>query len=305
MKIIGVLLIAIMWCGGAAAQDNYFPTKKGTELSYKYYDRRGKPLKDQWKNLRWMKFTVEDVWPQEDGIVINVAIANEIIEKLAKSKITEQVAENVSYGDVKIQGDSVVWDNMQWVASVIPEFFAYMTAHGGDGPKYRLELAALSSFPCTMSVGERLRDESILDAKYFEILSEEQIAERDKRMEEMRAELRVMYGGSFPSAFNSNPSIDVKAKTRNRKVEAFEQVETPAGTFDCYKISYELLIPSAYDTYSVTVIDGMVSSESVTPPADVYKFADWISPKVGLVKREKYNNRGKIEEVMILDSITE
>lgn len=307
MKKIILFIFASICLSGAAAQDNcYFPTTTGTSLSYKYYDHRGKASKDDWRNERWMRFTVEGVWPQDDGIVINVAVANETIERLAKSKSTELIAEGLSYGDVKIQGDSVVWDNMQWIARVEPEMLAYMAGRVDDGLRYRVELAAITSFPRGMSVGDTLPDERILDARYFEALTPEQIAEREKQMQEFRTEALAM-GYNIPPS-RPNPSIEVKARVRSREVEAIERVETPAGTFDCYKITYELVEANKLGiAFFASLAYSDMSDEEALRRAqkdESIKYADWISPEVGLVKREKYNDKGKIQEIMILETIT-
>ena len=308
MKKLTLLLLCFLCAGAASAQEKYyFPATKGAELTYKYYNQRGKALKDQWKKERWMKFVVEDVWPQDNGMVINVGVGNEVIERLAGSKSLAAVAENMAYGDVKIEGDSVTLDNMQWVADVVPEMFSYISSGREEGPTFGVTLTALSSFPRNMQVGDVLPDENILDAKYEEIVSEEVQAERQARMKEMEAEFMAMapgFGrmGSMPTSF----SISAKAQTRNRKVEAMETVQTPAGSFECYKITYELVIPNSGFGLGMRMIhvgpDGMMMGDDREPEPEGIKYADWISPEVGLVKREKYNNRGKLQEMMRLES---
>lgn len=316
MKKLTVLLMSLLCAGTAAAQENtYFPTAKGAELTYKYYNARGKALKDDYKNERWLKFTVEDVWPQDNGMVINVAVDNENIQQLAKSKNMKPAAESLSYGDVKIEGDTVTLDNMQWLVAAVPEFL--MMSSGGrnnDGPQFSVELAALSRFPREMTVGQELPDEDMFDAKWGEVLTEEQIAEREASFKEMQVEMQSMgfgrMGGGGFSNFSSGFSFPVKASTRNRRVEAREKVDTPAGTFDCYKITYELVRPTdgfgmGMATMSVSIDGGMViggPGQQAEPEGE--KYADWISPEVGLVKREKYNRRGKLEERMILETYT-
>lgn len=317
MKRLTVMLLSLICVGAASAQEKtYFPTTKGAELTYKYYNARGKALKDEWKNERWMKFTVEDIWPQEDGMVINVAVRNETIDRIAKKKPLETAAEDLSYGDVKIEGGTVTTDNMQWLVDPMPNYLSYLP----DDHKipYRVELAALSSFPREMAVGDTLPDEDMYDAQWKEVLTEEQIAEREKAMEEMKDRMkelememmsvggRVLFSGS---SSGSTAGITVKASTRNRKIEAVETVVTPAGTFECYKMTYELVRPggSGFGGMSITVMHGggmmmggphMMGQQQT--PAD--KYTDWISPEVGLVKREKYNERGKVQERMVLES---
>ena len=320
-KLTTMLLSALCTVGvsvQAQAQDNhYFPTTKGAELTYKYYNARGRELKNEWKDKRWMKLVVEDVWPSEDGMVINVGVGNDIIERMAGTHMLGLAAGNLSYGDVKIEGDRVTLDNVQWLADVLPEMFLYMISHDSkDGPQYNVELMAQTSFPRTMTVGEELPDETILDAKYVEELTPEQQAEREERLKEVQAEVNMMsqaHGYTIVGAPMNFSDFGIKAQgqTRKRKVEAYEKVETPAGTFDCYKITYELVAPDAFR------FGGMVSFSASMDFAgggghfpqqpqepDGTKYADWISPEVGLVKREKYNARGKLQEVMQLESYT-
>jgi hypothetical protein len=60
----------------------------------------------------------------------------------------------------------------------------------------------------------------------------------------------------------------------NRKVEAVENVTTPAGTFECYKISYDIATKM------------MINVKM--------KGTEWYAKNVGLVKSESYNNDGKL-----------
>ena len=62
----------------------------------------------------------------------------------------------------------------------------------------------------------------------------------------------------------------------NRKVEAIEDVTTPAGTFHCIVISYEQ-----------TMTMGFVKTVS--------KMKEWYSENYGLIKAESYNKRGKLQ----------
>lgn len=62
----------------------------------------------------------------------------------------------------------------------------------------------------------------------------------------------------------------------NRKVEGKESVTTPAGTFDCYKLSYDFNTKVAF-----------VKKK--------YHVVQWIAEGVGPVKEESYNKKGKLE----------
>lgn len=70
----------------------------------------------------------------------------------------------------------------------------------------------------------------------------------------------------------------------NRKVEGIEKITTPAGTFSCYKISY--------DTTAKTKILNVQSSA-----------VEWISENVGLVKSESFNKKGKLNSYSLLTDL--
>jgi hypothetical protein len=61
----------------------------------------------------------------------------------------------------------------------------------------------------------------------------------------------------------------------NRKVESQEPVTTPAGTFDCFKISYNM-----FSKVSIVKTEGRV--------------VEWYAPNVGLVRSESYNKKDKL-----------
>ena len=78
--------------------------------------------------------------------------------------------------------------------------------------------------------------------------------------------------------------ITITVKIYNRKVEAIEKVTTPAGTFECFKISYDI------ETKMLLTIRA--------------KAAEWYSKDVGLVKSESYNKKGKLRGYSLLSSIS-
>ncbi len=57
----------------------------------------------------------------------------------------------------------------------------------------------------------------------------------------------------------------------NRKVEAYEKVTTPAGTFECYKISQDVETKGVFKTKIHNI--------------------DWMSLNVGMVKQETYDEK--------------
>lgn len=70
----------------------------------------------------------------------------------------------------------------------------------------------------------------------------------------------------------------------DRKVEGKESLTTPAGTFDCFKISSKTTVQNQM---GVTMTIQLSSVE-------------WIAPKVGVVKTESYNKNGKLNGSTVL-----
>ncbi len=78
--------------------------------------------------------------------------------------------------------------------------------------------------------------------------------------------------------------MTIQVELTNRKVEAREEIETPAGTFDCIKYSYDTMTRA-----------GFVKAN--------FKGIDWYSPKYGTIRSESYNSKGKPAGSMVLESI--
>ncbi|MBB6107406.1 hypothetical protein HDF23_000136 [Mucilaginibacter lappiensis] len=75
----------------------------------------------------------------------------------------------------------------------------------------------------------------------------------------------------------------------NRMVEKEENVTTNAGTFDCYKITYDSTVK--------------IKMMGIGIPLHI-KVAEWFSPKMGrFVKSETYDKKSKLKGTMVLDAI--
>ncbi|RMA57172.1 TapB family protein [Ulvibacter antarcticus] len=79
----------------------------------------------------------------------------------------------------------------------------------------------------------------------------------------------------------SGINMRIATYIRDRKVIAQESVTTPAGTFNCYVISY------------VIDLDSMGMNRTSTSK-------QWVSEGVGMVKQEDYNNNGKTTSSSLL-----
>jgi hypothetical protein len=70
----------------------------------------------------------------------------------------------------------------------------------------------------------------------------------------------------------------------DRKIAARERLETPAGAFDCLKITYNIL----------SQIGFVKVNSSAT---------EWYSPEYGTIRSETYNKKGKLVSYMVLKSV--
>jgi len=79
------------------------------------------------------------------------------------------------------------------------------------------------------------------------------------------------------------PVMNMVVKIYDRKVEAIEDMTTPAGTFSCYKLS------STIETKTMFTI--------------IAKTTDWISKNVGTVRSETFDKNGNPTGYMVLTAV--
>lgn len=77
--------------------------------------------------------------------------------------------------------------------------------------------------------------------------------------------------------------MNMTMSIKNRKVEAIETITTPAGTFECYKITFDVETKMMFNMKS--------------------KGTQWIAKDVGMVKSESYDKNGKLAGVTLLTAI--
>ncbi len=75
--------------------------------------------------------------------------------------------------------------------------------------------------------------------------------------------------------------MDMTVTIMNRKVEAKEKITTEAGTFDCYRISYN--------------VDSKTKILHITT-----RTVEWLAEDVGVVKSESYNKKDKLASYSVL-----
>jgi hypothetical protein len=80
-------------------------------------------------------------------------------------------------------------------------------------------------------------------------------------------------------------NMTVSIKIFNRKVEAKEEITTPAGNFTCFKI--------IYDMESSTKVMGMNNKVNL-------KGIDYVSEGTGVIKTESYNKKGSLSSYSLL-----
>lgn len=77
--------------------------------------------------------------------------------------------------------------------------------------------------------------------------------------------------------------LNMTVKILNRQVVSFEDITTPAGTFKCAKITYDVEMKMMGTTRT--------------------KVTEWLSEKVGMVRSETYDQKGKLAGYTVLTSI--
>lgn len=77
--------------------------------------------------------------------------------------------------------------------------------------------------------------------------------------------------------------MNMNIRVYNRKIEANEKITTPAGVFDCIKISYDVETKMMFKIQT--------------------KGVDWFAKEVGTVRSESYDSKGKLAGYSVLTSI--
>lgn len=85
---------------------------------------------------------------------------------------------------------------------------------------------------------------------------------------------------------NGTQVMQMNFKITERKVEAIESITTPAGTFECYKLTQTTNMKMLFINKTFTSID-------------------WISDNIGSVRSEMYDSKGSLESYRILSNINQ
>ena len=130
---------------------------------------------------------------------------------------------------------------------------------------------------------------SMMDPRSMQGLSD---MEMEISGDELQIPSRMEVGDVLPdgniimkSSVNGMALMTLSMAIKNRKVEARETVTTPAGTFDCLKLSQE--------------------SEMKSFVKKTFKSASWYAKGVGMVKTENYDSKGQVESSTLLTRYSE
>lgn len=109
-------------------------------------------------------------------------------------------------------------------------------------------------------------------------------------MEEMEIPAKLYPGQELKdasltvSAVNSPFPLSMQIIMKDRKIEGKQTITTPAGTFECYKLTYDM------------VIDFMMGSL-------VMKNVQYLTEKLGAVKTETYDSDSKLLNYTVLQKV--
>lgn len=92
--------------------------------------------------------------------------------------------------------------------------------------------------------------------------------------------------GSVTAVVSNNGMklVTISVNVFNRKIEAIETMDTPAGSFECIKSSYDALTEIGFVKVNISAVE-------------------WYCPDVGTIRSESYNKNGKLMSYTVLESI--
>lgn len=119
---------------------------------------------------------------------------------------------------------------------------------------------------------------SFLGSMNLAELGEFKITSTDMELPARMTPGQQLKDASFILEMTSPIPVTMTSNITNRKVDALEQVTTPAGTFDCIRVSY--------DTFSKV---SFIKTEGRT--------VEWYTPNIGIVRSEYYDKKGKVTSI--------
>jgi hypothetical protein len=125
---------------------------------------------------------------------------------------------------------------------------------------------------------------SLLGSMNLAELGEFRMTSTDMELPARMSPGQQLKDASFTLEMTSPLPVTITSNITNRKVDAAESVTTPAGTFDCIRISYDTFTKMAF-----------IKTEGRT--------VEWYAPNIGIVKAEYYDKKGKLSSLHELNFI--
>lgn len=250
--LLSCFLICAYLTIGSAQKSYFFPTQPGATLYYKYFDANGQPLTDKNKNDRWLKYTVVDFSDLQDSAVIQVFVQGIFTQK-SEAAANKQATKEKFNQTITYRNGTMYTDNTRLFADVMR---AELSERLSGEDAFKMNVSSVSSQPVILKTGQKIPDEKILNTAFS--------------VKAMGKDINMSFSG----------------ETKNKTVESIEDITTPAGTFRCYKIVYNVIS----------------TSDIVRKKVQTSRKIDWLFPEIGIIKSETYNDKGKLTENMQLES---
>lgn len=119
---------------------------------------------------------------------------------------------------------------------------------------------------------------SFLGSMNLTELGEFKITSADMELPARMTPGQQLKDASFTLEMTGPIPVTMTSSFTNRKVDALEKVTTPAGTFDCIRVSY--------DSFSKV---SFIKTEGRT--------VEWYTPGIGIVRSEYYDKKGKVTSI--------
>ena len=119
---------------------------------------------------------------------------------------------------------------------------------------------------------------SLLGSMNLTELGEFKITSTDMELPARMTPGQQLKDASFTLEMTSPIPVTMTSDITNRKVDALEKVTTPAGTFDCIKVSYDTFTKMAF-----------IKTEGRT--------VEWYAADIGVVRSEYYDKKGKVTSI--------
>jgi len=146
-----------------------------------------------------------------------------------------------------------------------------------EGNKVKIDMKSMTTSMAQLSAYENMEIEA--EGSFIEIPASLKVGQQ---LPDANTQMRMKMGEGDVTM------SEIAIHVINRTVNTKESISTPAGTFECYKISY--------DTDIDTKVMGI--SRKTT-----FSSAEWIAEGVGVVKTETYDKKGELNSYSVLTSI--